>query len=264
MKKYLAGLFDADGSICFSFFKLANGNFKMRLKWSLMTTENIDRDFKTITLLHDTFPFGSLCFPKSRNPAWANVALWQIQNGTELEKFIPHIAKYAFIKGGHLMRMLEKRREIGEMELSEITVKELKSWAKQSRKDTKPLKPRNYPSAAWLAGITDGDGSLVCVYQPRKKYTRMRYTISEADADVSALDFIKHAFGGSIYKHGSSSQADIRRLDINLGYSQSSKAQKFLHYMLPHLKMKKHSAEVILAKHKQRLSAETPVGEATV
>jgi hypothetical protein len=78
------------------------------------------------------------------------------------------------------------------------------------------------------------------------------------------LFFIQKAFGGNIYKHGSSQTADIQRLEINLGFSNNSKASKFLHYVLPHLMMKKHTAEMILAKHKQRLSEKAPSGEATV
>lgn len=264
LKKYLAGLFDADGSISFHFYKLVDGGYRAGLKWSLMTTSSIDRNFKTLHMLHEAFPYGSICYPDRRKEAWEPVALWQIQHKGELEKFIPHIAKYAYIKGGHLMRMLEKRREISGRSLSEAEVKALKVWAKQSRRDTRPLKSKNYPSAAWLAGITDGDGSLICKYQPKKKYMRMRYTIAEADNDVTALEFIQRAFGGEIRLHGSSSTATVKRLELNLGHSNTAKTRKFLHYILPHLRMKKHAAEQILAQHKQRLSERTPTGEATV
>lgn len=260
LKKYTAGLSDADGCLGFAFFKKGN-SYKVGLKFALLAAESVDRDFQCIQELHGRFRMGTLCYPKQRNEKWAPTILWQIQSTNELERFIPHIAKYGYIKPSHFIRLLEKRRDIGDTPLSKKDVEELKRWSKQSRSDSGPQKPKNHPTGAWLAGLTDGDGSLGCKYEAAKKFWRMRYTIALHEQDMACLTFIQKAFGGNIHTHGS---PHIKALEINLGFSQSSKAIKFLHHMYPHLRMKKYRAQEILTKHKQRLSEGTPTGEATV
>lgn len=259
LKKYLAGLNDADGNLCFVFYKTKAG-FKVTLKWALVTANSIDKDFQCIKSLHEAFGLGTILFLAQRE-TWAPTALWQIQRVGELEKFIPHIAKYSVIKGRHYMRLLEKRRELAGKILSVEEIAELKKWAKQSRTDSGPLKPNNFPSSAWLAGMIDGDGSLVCKYQAQKKYWRMRFTLALHNQDYPCLSFIQKAFGGEIYQHGNK---NVSRIELNLGFSKSSGAMKFLHYVYPNLRMKKHCAQILLTAHKQRLSERTSTEEATV
>lgn len=261
LHKYTAGLVDTDGNLCFTFYKVSGG-FKLRLKFALMTAESVDKDFRCIKELHSRYGLGSLVYPARRNN-WSPTALWQIQRGNELERFIPHIAKHMYIKGKHFMRLLETYRSLSGTILDEEQIRNLKMWSKQSRTDTGPLKPKNFPSPAWLAGVIDGDGSLVCSYQNTKKYLKMNLTIAEAVYDLPCLQFIQNAWGGRIYRHGGR-QVEVYRFDINLGMAYSARALRLLHAVYPHLRMKKYKAQQILTAHKQRLSERTSTEEATV
>lgn len=262
--KYLAGLSDADSSLSFRFNRNADGSFSAGLVYALTQAESNDPAFRHMTSLHEEVGLGNLFRQDHKtNPQavnWKSILYWQIGGRGELERFLPHIIKHMCVKGGHYQRLLEVRRKLAGNRLTEEQVNNLRRWAKQSRLETGPVKPKNYPSAAWLAGYVDGDGCLH--FRPKKesRYVDMHLSINIWHPDMYGVNLIQRAYGGKLYRQTDTTKTYY----LNLGVSVAATARKFLHRILPHLRFKKHKAELILAQHRQRLSEGTPTGEATV
>lgn len=260
LKKYLAGFVDADGTIAFHFNKTVNGFFRAGLQFCVVQTEANDHTFKVMKMLHAAFGVGHLFETPGRGENHSPQIQWRVCDRHELERFLPHIIKYMVIKGRHFQRMLEKRRELAGKNLTEEEVKELKKWAKESRLDTGPLKHRNYPSPAWTAGYVDGDGCFRLYPPKRGRSAELRLKIASWRPDACALQLIQKAYGGRLYATSST----VNTYYLNMGKSFYGTAKKFLGDVMPHLRLKKHQAEMILHWHKQRLNEEAPTGEAIV
>ncbi|MDE7064797.1 MAG: hypothetical protein K2O70_04915, partial [Desulfovibrionaceae bacterium] len=69
-----------------------------------------------------------------------------------------------------------------------------------------------------------------------------------------------------IYKDCWKNNPNVFQYRLTLGGMRKLNATglRFIHYILPHLHIKKHKAEQLLAMHQQRLSEEAPTGEAIV
>lgn len=260
LKKYLAGFVDSDGTIAFHFNKTADGCFTVGLQFVVTQAASNDPDFKQLRTLHDVFSVGHLFGPTQRNEKQSPQMVWKVCARHELEKFLPHIIKYMVIKGKHFQRMLDKRRDMINKKLTEQEVKELKLWAKQSRLDTGPLKHKNYPSPAWTAGYVDGDGCFRLYPKKKGRAEEMRLKISSWKPDSCASKLLMQAYGGRLHSSGETTNVYY----LNMGASFYGTAKKFLGDILPHLRLKKHEAEMILYRHKQRLSEGTSTEEAIV
>lgn len=260
LKKYLAGFVDADGTLAFHFNKTESGYFSVGLQFVIVQAESNDPDFKLLKMLHAKFGVGNLNGPYQRTKQQSPQMLWGVRDKNELEKFLPHIIKYMVIKGKHFQRMLEKRRELTGKQLTESQIKELKAWAKQSRMDTGPVKYRNYPLPAWTAGYVDGDGCFRLYPKKKNRAEELRLKIASWKPDRCASELLLKHYGGRLLD----SSATVNTYYLNMGASFYGTAKKFLGDVLPHLRLKKHKAEMILYWHKQRLSEATPTGEAIV
>lgn len=260
LKKYLAGFVDSDGTLAFHFNKTVEGTFTVGLQFSVTQAESNDPDFNLLTLLHESFGVGHLHGPTQRNEKCAPIMVWNVRDKTELEKLLPHIIKYMVIKGKHFQRLLEKRRELSNKRLTADEVKELKLWSKQSRLDTGPVKPKNYPSPAWIAGYVDGDGCFR-IYPPKKdRAAERRLKISSWKPDACASELLMKAYGGRLLSTGNTTNVYY----LNMGASFYGTARKFLGDIMPHLRLKRHSAEMILYWHKQRLTERASTEEVIV
>lgn len=256
LKKYLAGFVDADGTIAFAFNKTVNGYYRIWLQFALVQAESNDKEFKLVKELQEAFQVGHLYYSDRHK---VRQVTWFVREKGELEKFLPHIIKYMVIKGKHFQRMLEKRRELAGKDLTEDEVKELKEWAKQSRKDTGPVKHKNYPSPAWTAGYVDGDGNLR-LYKRKDNSYEVRLKISSWIYDTVALEFLQKAYGGKIYIDSET----VATYLLNLGATFYGTAKKFLGDIIQHLRIKRHKAELMLHWHKQRLSEKSSAEQAIV
>lgn len=260
LAKYLAGFIDADGSLSLFAIKQNDGTFYPALTFKICQASSIDHNFRLLTSLFNKVKLGRIYIRQNQPGNKADICEWVIRPTNELEMFIPRIAKYLVIKGKHFSRTLEWYRSIKGTRYSQQELKWLRLNLQQSRVDTGPLKPKNYPSSAWLAGYMDGDG---CIYIGKRQSL---FTISFHKNDMQAPILIQKAFGGHIYAGLWKTNPSVMQYRLTLGGRETLNASglKLLRYVIPHLQIKKYKVEQLLARHQQRLNEEAPTGEATV
>lgn len=246
LNKYVAGFVDADGALSFYFNKTVDGNFRICLQFSIVQIDNRGRGFKLLQDLRDAYDVGSI-----HNIEVKNQKCWRVSSKNGLEKFLPHIIKHMVIKGKHFQRMLDKRRELSGVNLTQEQVDELRKFAKESRADTGPTRYKKNASPSWLAGYIDGDGYLRC--SGREHWLKIHVQKS----DVCSVELIQSTYGGKIYK---TTKENIKEFKLNFGASFYGTATKVLKAIIPHLRLKRHDAEMILYWHKQRLNEKNPKG----
>lgn len=240
LNKYLAGFIDADGTLAFHFNKTVDGYFRIGLQFGITQIDNRGRGFKLLEFLKESYGVGSLSDVPSKKQKY-----WKVANKDELEKFLPHVIKHMVIKGKHFQRMLEKRRDLAGVNLSQEQVDALRQFAKASRKDTGATRYKKNASPAWLAGYIDGDGYLR--HSDKEHWLKIHVQTS----DVVAVELIQNTYGGKIYP---TTKENIKEFRLNFGASFYGTANKVLKAIIPHLRIKRHDAEMILHWHKQRLS----------
>jgi hypothetical protein len=142
-------------------------------------------------------------------------------------------------------------------------MEQLKELSKHSRRlKVGPLRAKNHPTWAWLAGWLDGDGYYTMRYSKSDNYTAMRVGGVAHINDAAVLEFIRDAFGGSIKPHGQSENCMVWYR--SLGVRDASFALSFLGKVVRHSRLKRHKIEQMIHFHRQRLSDLAPTGEATV
>ena len=246
LNKYVAGFVDADGTIAFHFNKTVDGFFRIGLQFDITQIDNRGRGFKLLQFLRDSYDVGSITDVKDKNQKY-----WKVSGKNDLEKFLPHVIKHMVIKGKHFQRMLDKRRELSGVNLTQEQVDELRKFAKESRADTGPTRYKKNASPAWLAGYIDGDGYLRC--SDREHWLKIHVQKS----DVCSVELIQSTYGGKIYK---TTKETIKEFKLNFGAAFYGTATKVLKAIIPHLRLKRHDAEMILYWHKQRLNEKNPTG----
>lgn len=160
------------------------------------------------------------------------------------------------IKAKHWKELYIKYTELKGIDVSQQE-DSLKEFSKISRNNTGPLKPKNHPTWAWVAGYLDGDGCYTF------KKNQIHVGAIAHIKDVCALELLYKAFGGSLYKE----MPDNTRLwRHGLGKSQSSFAKMFLTNVVKHSRLKKHKIEQMLNFHNQpqRLNESTSKDEVIV
>lgn len=240
--KYLSGLFDADGSVSFYFRQHGEKTYVS------LVLQIAQADAKVF----DGLGFGSVT-------ACRQYWQWRVTTKSELEMLIPRLAKHCVIKGSHLTRMLAKWREMRGTEVSDPD--SLKEWSKQSRRMAGPVHEKKHPTWAWIAGYLDGDGWYRRRYSSQDNYWSMHVGAVAHPGDRVGLDLLQKAFGGNITPHGQSIALKWVR---NLGARDSSFALRFLPQVRRHARIKGHKIEQLIHHHRQRLSEETAMAEATV
>lgn len=267
--KYLAGLIDSDGSISFNFSKDPRSElpaYRMYLTFAISASEAVDTH-GFIAGLPALSGFGSVDVTQGYNKSQHCVTRWTVRTRADIEMLVPRLIKHAFVKGRHLQRMLDKWRETRGQLLSSDRCEELKEFARTSRLDSGPVKAKNYPSWAWLAGYLDGNGSYRAGWKKdRKSYSYQSSVHASCHKnDVSVLAFIQKAHGGYIKPHSTAKSCMV--WERNLGKRDRSFALKFLPKLVSHARLKKHKIEQLIAYHHghlQRLSEQASAEEATV
>ena len=264
--KYLAGLLDSDGSISFNFVNPSNGYHNLSLKISLAASSAIDTHGFIVSLPSLT-GFGSF----DRHGDKGQFSRWTITARRDLEMIVPRLVKHMVVKARHLQRMFEKWKECRGKALSEKECEDLRIFSGESRADAGPLKSKNHPTWAWLAGYLDGNGSYrsgICksgTSKTGKPQQRMQCAVHASCHvnDASVLEFIRNAHGGYIKPHSKSDKCMV--WERSLGKSEHSFALKFLPALVNHSRIKRHKIEQMISFHRQqRLSVPTPAGEAIV
>lgn len=264
--KYLSGLLDADGSLSFHFAnKDKSGSCHVGLVVYLCASEGIDRH-GFVAKLPSLTGFGHAGVMQPKDVVICNkptkqrhkINVWQVTKRADLEMLLPRLIKHMVIKAKHWQWMLDVWREKRGDRVSAEVKEALVAASKESRRtNAGPIKAKNHPTWAWLAGYLDGDGSYV--YSPYKGRKDNAWKIEvSATAHVNdrcVLDFLHRAFGGSIYPDNRSPALHWRRM---LGYQNRSFAEQFLPKLAKHSRFKRDKIDAILHHHRQRLSIPGP------
>lgn len=265
--KYLAGLLDADGSLSFHFGnKKQSGDCNVGLTLYLCASEQIDKDgfvakLPTLTGMghSSVIPPKELVIGNKPTRQTHNINVWQVTKRADLEMLLPRLIKHMVIKAKHWQWMLgvwrEKRGDRITAEIKEALI----AQSKESRRtNAGPIKPKNHPTWAWLAGYLDGDGSYI-YYSKKNARGHVSWAIAVSAVahvnDRCVLDFLHHSFGGSIHQDNRSPALHWKRL---LGYQNRSFAERFLPYLAKHSRFKRDKIDAILHHHRQRLSIPGP------
>ena len=255
--KYLAGLMDADGSLSFSFKKYERDEERifLGLCLSLASSKAVDQrgfipTLPTITGMGGVYFYGSE----------KQFISWTIGKRSQLEMILPRLIKHMVVKGKHWQWLLDTWREQRGGSISKAKRIEMTTASKKSRIERAgPLKPKNHPTWAWLAGYLDGDGW----YRRRYAKSPHNYWSMQVGAvahfnDIGVLEFLHKAFGGNIREHGQSLNARV--WVRNLGIKDTSFALRFLPKVARHSRLKRHKIDQIIHHHRQRLSVPSPAG----
>jgi hypothetical protein len=261
--KYLAGLLDADGSLSFQFVnKDMSGSYRVNLLIYLCASEGIDRNGFVKGLPSLTgMGHASLIPPKDvvicGKPSRQRhtVHVWQVSKRADLEMLLPRLIKHQVIKAKHWQWLLDVWREKRGVRVSAEEKEALVVASKESRRTrVGPIKPKNHPTWAWLAGYLDGDGSYIFKPNITKRWGTAWSIAVSAVAHVNdrhVLDFLQQAFGGGISQDHRAPALLWKR---NLGYQNRSFAERFLPNLAKHSRFKRDKIDAILYHHRQRLS----------
>jgi hypothetical protein len=168
---------------------------------------------------------------------------------------LPRLIKHMVIKARHWQWLLETWRqyrgqEYGENGVSTEERDELSRRVRESRRNVGPLKPKNHPTWAWLAGYLDGDGYYALrTGKGNRNYVAVGVCAHKDDASV--LEFLQKAFGGNVSDF---KKPTLRYWSRNLALSQASFALNFLPNLVKHSRLKKHKIEAMIHWHRQRLN----------
>lgn len=262
--KYLAGLLDADGSLSFNFKQDTNreGRFFVGLTLNLTAADAVDRD-RFVERLPLTEGFGTV----SRYGSSQQFAQWRVTKRADLEMLIPRLVKHMVIKARHWQWMLEVWRSVRENNktCSAEERHSLTEACKESRRlRSGPLKPKNHPTWAWLAGYLDGDGTYHYRSGVYGGYTQWTMNVSAVAHvnDICVLEFLLKSFGGRIQPQGQSEHVKVWMR--SLGYQNRQFALRFLPNLAKHSKLKRYRIDAMIHHHRQRLSVPGTKVQATV
>lgn len=256
--KYLAGLLDADGSASLRFRLRRNTDdcWYPGLNISLSSSEAVDRHGFV-----ESLPVITGMGTVSRYGDQGQFKRWDVTKVSDVERLVPRLTKHMVVKAQHWQWLLETWRDVRGKEVDEVQKKALAELSKESRRSRiGPLKPKNHPSWAWVAGFLDGDGSYRHTFFPNQGRWNLSVNASAHKNDQIVLHFLQKAFGGSIRVH----QPGVLIWSRGLGPMHSSFAMRFLPKVARHARLKRHKIDQMIHHHQQRLSALTPAGEATV
>lgn len=256
--KYLAGLLDADGSLSFTFKRdpLRKDRYFIGLALRLTASDAVDHG-RFVESLPGVAGMGTI----SRCGKQNQFAIWCVHKRAELEMLLPRLIKHMVIKPKHWQWLLDMWRNVraGNKTCSEKEREVLSAASKESRRlNVGPLKPKNHPTWAWLAGYLDGDGCYSYrSHNVRKgEYESTQWTINVSAVahvnDICVLEFLRDAFGGDIVEQGQSE--NVKLWKRSLGYQNRDFALRFLPHLAKHSRLKRYKIDAMIHHHRQRLS----------
>jgi len=251
--KYLAGLLDADGSLSFESHRGYDDRVRISLKLHLVASDTIDTQGFVASLPALT-GFGNVNRYNDR------YVQWFVGHRADLEMLLPRLIKHMVVKAQHWQWLLDywrgyRSQDRGQKSLSEVEWQALQAASRESRKKVGPIKPKNHPTWAWLAGFLDGDG---CFSFRTSRNNNMRLSVSAHVIDLSVLEFLQTAFGGTIKPN--SHKPNVMVWWRGLGPSHTSFVLRFLPQLVKHSRFKKHKIEQMIHFHRQRLSVSRATG----
>lgn len=253
--KYLSGLLDADGSLSLTFRQDPNGGdlYFAGLMLSLASSDAVDQVGFTNSLPALT-GMGTV----QRYGAHDQFVSWKVAKRSDLEVLLPRLIKHMVIKAQHWQWLITQWRTNRDGKRHGWTVsaserEELSRASKESRRTRiGPLKPKNHPTWAWLAGYLDGDGCYRRTTHVQGGYTQWTMNVSAIahENDAVGLELIFKAFGGRI----EAKRGHLREWVRPLGYQSRDFALRFLPPLAKHSRLKRDKIQAIISHHRQRLT----------
>lgn len=253
--KYLAGLLDADGTFGFTFKQTDDrvGRYYLGVRMGLSSSLAVDKE-AFVDSLPDQTGFGAV-FKDGRNEQFR---VWTVSKRAHVEMLIPRLVKHMVIKGKHWQWVLETWRSYRSNNMT-CSTEERDAFViacKESRvNNSGPIRPKNHPTWAWLAGYLDGDGWYSHRHIKRGDgYAQWVINVGAVAHvnDIGVLQFISKSLGGYIFNQGQSDNVFCWRL--NLGKQNRSAALALLPNLVKHSRLKRKKIEAIIHHHQQRLS----------
>lgn len=239
--KYLAGLMDSDGCLSLEFRKISNGKFSVSTRLTLA-----QRSDRMDMLKLELFDIGG----SFKTTSYENQSQWVLNKKEELNKLLPRLLKHMVIKAKYWKWLLETKDYYSRNPISEEERESLSLLMKYKRQELAgPLKPKNHPSWAWVAGYLDGDGWYSCPTSKSKTYC---VSVACDKKDFVAVQLLHKAFGGTISEP--KSKPNMFVWYRGLGPQNSSFTFRFLPKVHFHSRLKKHKMEMILHNLRQRLT----------
>lgn len=251
--KYLAGLMDADGSMSLTFKryeKAVEDVYFSGITISLASSDAVDQA-GFIEALPSLTGFGGV-YRYGKNNQYK---CWKLNKRSDIEMLAPRLIKHMVVKGKHWQWLLDTwRKQRSGATITPLQRDQLTAASKKSRiENAGPVRPKNHPTWAWLAGYLDGDGWYRCNRVPSSGQWHIHVGAVAHENDIAVLKFLQTAFGGKILVHGPSSP-NIKIWRRNLGPTETSFALRFLPNLAKHSRLKRHKIDQIISHHRQRLS----------
>lgn len=200
MNKYIAGLFDGDGTITYRVVKKSDNHYTLGLKLEIITEH---KNKHILYEIKEYFKVGYIYEDK--------YVKYTVQTFSHIEAIFNRIKKHLIIKGTHFLNLIEyikvlKEKPIIERYLTKEEVIKFRTFVKESRKNTKSIKAKNFVSKSWLAGFIDADGNIqyrkrkMFCKKANKQYDRTDFAlrIELAIYDYQALKLIHKSFNGNL------------------------------------------------------------------
>ena len=190
LNKFVAGFFDADGSI---YIYEDRGNIGLRA--SIGQSASKDPDFEVMRALQKHYNLGRIIYylpPDGENQASA--CMWNLST-TDSKKLYNLIGKHLLIKATHFENLIWIQEEC-----KGCPVKgDIREFSDCSRKHSKYLKRPKHISWAYAAGYIAGDGHLRCKTYKRSnsQYPANRLDIYVASGDEIIVQLFQESFKGN-------------------------------------------------------------------
>lgn len=238
--KYLAGLFDTDGCVKADFRKSRNSDkYFLYMVLQITAAESVDRNGQYIKSLAEKC--GSITYRPASELIKSPQNIWRVSSRDEINKLVPRLMKHLIVKGNLLNVLYKDYTELQGIGVDENTMIQLKQKYSEARKDARPIKPKNHPTWAWVAGVVDGDGYL-CLREGRNS-KRLSVAVNMITYDEIALKLLQKAFGGKVYVINNS---NVYRWEKNLGVKDRTFAIHFLSKIYNHSRLKKYKIQQML------------------
>lgn len=226
--KYLAGLFDADGSI-----SLMKGTHNVQ---AVIQISQSVQGYPVIDLLCEEFGKNySVC----RKEGYRDTHLFPLCKLSHQRAFIDRICKYMVVKGFDFNWVISKVEELRGSRVSDKEFEDIKREREIHRHVGGSVKPISHVSDAWVAGFLDGDG-----HYENAKQKSVSVFATKTEKFV-AMYYLREKLGGYCYE-SSKKGVGWRR---NLGKQGKDFAVPFLTLMRKYSLIKKDKIKDLLDFH---------------
>lgn len=223
--KYVAGFFDADGSVSVVFHADCIAP-QLRVAFSQKTEQD-----EVLHLIQKEYG-GCLTYDVVNGVSYTKLSY---SGNRQCEKLLRRIVPWSVIKRHYINVCLDVcQRKVNKSEHEAI-----RAYLKIQRKQRSLPLPK-HPTRKWLAGYIDGDGCISATTVGRYATGKVVLHIAASDFDTEGIELIQKQFGGVIHDM---CEGRVRQLVIPLS---ASKAKDIFADIARHMIVKRSQVEFIL------------------